>query len=282
MQRASSRSTPASAVSSVGSPHTFSREPTAPTPAGPWLRWRRSPPARLIWLAVQSAGLYPDEAQYWFWAQHPAFGYYSKPPLVAWLIWLTTAAFGDSEFAIRLSAPLLHAGAAGIVYAIAARLYDRRTGFWSALAYVTLPGVSLSAFIISTDAVLLPCWAAALYAFIRAREPGGERWWLVAGIAAGAGLLAKYAMAYWFLSAFGFVLLAPAERRHLRPLFAATGIAVLILSAQFVVELEPWLCQLSASARQCRSVGHLAASGRLPRVPRFAVRRHRAVVFRRL
>ncbi len=184
--------------------------------------------ARLIWLAVQSAGLYPDEAQYWFWAQHPAFGYYSKPPLVAWLIALTTAAFGDSEFAIRLSAPLLHAGAAGIVYAIAARLYDRRTGFWSALAYVTLPGVSLSAFIISTDAVLLPCWAAALYAFIRAREPGGGRWWLVAGIAAGLGLLAKYAMAYWLLSALGLVLLVPGERRNLRPMLAATGIAVLI------------------------------------------------------
>ena len=184
--------------------------------------------ARLLWLAVQSAGLYPDEAQYWFWAQHPAFGYYSKPPLVAWLIWLTTAGFGDGEFAIRLSAPLLHAGAAGIVYAIAAHLYDRRTGFWSALAYVTLPGVSLSAFIISTDAVLLPCWAAALYAFIRAREPGGGRWWLLAGIAAGAGLLAKYAMAYWFISALGFVLLAPGERRHLRPLCAAIAIAGLI------------------------------------------------------
>jgi len=180
---------------------------------------------RLVWLAVQSAGLYPDEAQYWLWAQHPAFGYYSKPPLVAWLIALTTAAFGDSEGAIRLSAPLLHGVAGGFVYAIAARLYDRRAGFWSALAYVTLPGVSLSAFIISTDAVLLPCWAAALYAFIRGRKPGGERWWVLAGIAAGAGLLAKYAMAYWFISAFGFVLLAPGERRHLRPLFAATAIA---------------------------------------------------------
>src|SRR5579863_7237453 len=74
---------------------------------------------RIIWLGAQSAGLYPDEAQYWFWAQHLAFGYYSKPPLVAWLIRLTTAAFGDSEFAIRLPAPLLHAAAAGIVYAIA-------------------------------------------------------------------------------------------------------------------------------------------------------------------
>jgi 4-amino-4-deoxy-L-arabinose transferase-like glycosyltransferase len=184
--------------------------------------------ARLLWLGVQSAGLYPDEAQYWFWAQHPAFGYYSKPPLVAWLIALTTAAFGDGEFAVRLSAPLLHGVTALIVYGIAARLYDRRTGFWSALAYATLPGVSLSAFIISTDAVLLPCWAAALYAFIRAREPDGGRWWIVVGIAAGLGLLAKYAMAYWLLSALGFVLLIPGERRHLKPLSAAAGIAVLI------------------------------------------------------
>lgn len=184
--------------------------------------------ARLAWLAVQSAGLYPDEAQYWFWAQHPAFGYYSKPPLVAWLIALTTGAFGDSEFAIRLSAPLLHAVAAGFVYGIAARLYGARTGFWSAFAYMTLPGVSLSAFLISTDAVLLPCWAAALYAFIRAREPGGGRWWIAVGIAAGLGLLAKYAMAYWLLSALGFVLVVPAGRRHLKKLAAAIGIAVLI------------------------------------------------------
>ena len=64
---------------------------------------------RLLWLALQPADLYPDEAQYWIWSQQLAFGYYSKPPLVAWLIRLTTGLFGDSEFAIRLSAPLLHA-----------------------------------------------------------------------------------------------------------------------------------------------------------------------------
>jgi len=204
---------------------------------------------RLAWLWLQPAGLYPDEAQYWFWAQSPAFGYYSKPPLVAWLIALTTAILGDSEFAIRLSAPLLHAIAAGFVYMIAARLYDRRTGFWASLAYLTAPGVSLSAFIISTDAVLLPCWAAALYAFIRARdadtptlpspagggglgrglrELGGHRWWLLVGLAAGLGLLAKYAMVYWLLSAVGLLLLFPDERRHLRGLLLAAGIAVAI------------------------------------------------------
>jgi 4-amino-4-deoxy-L-arabinose transferase-like glycosyltransferase len=184
--------------------------------------------ARLIWLAATTAELYPDEAQYWFWSLHPALGYYSKPPLVAWIIALTTRVLGDSGFGIRLAAPLLHAIAAAFVYGIAARLYNRRTGFWSALAYITLPGVSLSAFLISTDAVLLPCWAAALYAFIRAREPGGERWWLAVGMAAGLGLLAKYAMAYWLLSAFGYVLLVRDERRHFPRLLGGSLIALLL------------------------------------------------------
>ncbi len=183
--------------------------------------------ARLVWLGLQSADLYPDEAQYWFWAQHLAFGYYSKPPLVAWLIALTTGLFGDSEFAIRLSAPLLHAAAAGLVYGIGARLYAPRVGFWAALAYATLPGVSLSAFLISTDAVLMPCWAAALYAFVRARERGGIGWWIATGVAVGMGLLAKYAMAYWLISAFLFVMLLRGERRHWRGLLFATGVAAL-------------------------------------------------------
>lgn len=186
--------------------------------------------ARLLWLAFQSAGLYPDEAQYWFWSRHLALGYYSKPPLVAWSIALTTALFGNGEFAVRLSAPLLHAVASGFVYGIAARLYDRRTGYWSALAYVTLPGVSLSAFLISTDAVLLPCWAAALYCFVRAGENDRLGWWIASGCAIGLGLLAKYAMAYWLISAFGLALLRSGERRHLRGLLVALGVAILIFA----------------------------------------------------
>lgn len=188
---------------------------------------------RILWLCVQPADLYPDEAQYWFWAKHLAFGYYSKPPLVAWLIALTTALFGDGEAAVRLSAPLLAAGAAVCVYGIGSRLYSRRVGFWAGLAFASLPGVSVSGFIISTDAPLMLCWAAALYAFIRARETSGWVWWAVAGIAAGLGLLAKYAMAYWIGSALGFVLLIRAERRHFWPLLAAIAIAIALYAPNF-------------------------------------------------
>ena len=188
---------------------------------------------RLLWLALQPADLYPDEAQYWFWARHFAFGYYSKPPLVAWLIALTTGLFGNSEFAIRLAAPLLHAGTAMFVYAIGTRLYDSRVGLWSALAYASLPGASISAFIISTDAPLLLFWAAALYAFIRAREDVGWGWWFAVGVACGLGLLTKYAMAYWMLSALGYVLAVRAERRYVGPLLAAIGIGLLLYSPNF-------------------------------------------------
>ena len=42
--------------------------------------------ARIVLLFVSEAELGPDEAQYWYWSQHPAFGYFSKPPLIAWAI----------------------------------------------------------------------------------------------------------------------------------------------------------------------------------------------------
>lgn len=212
-----------------------SSQPAVHTPSPAYGRWALAAvggitAARLLWLSVQSAELYPDEAQYWFWAQHLAFGYYSKPPLVAWLIALTTAIFGDGEFAARISAPLLHAIASGFVFGIGTRLYDGRIGFWSALAYATLPAVSLSALLISTDAVLMPCWAAALYFFIRARESEDWRWWLATGSAIGLGLLAKYAMAYWLISAFGFVLMMKDERRHLPGLLLALAAGLVIVA----------------------------------------------------
>src|SRR6185437_5423536 len=183
---------------------------------------------RLIWLAGDPIDLYPDEAQYWLWSRHLAFGYFSKPPLLPWINAATTALFGEDEFAIRVASPLLHLATGLIVYATARRLYDARVACWSAVLYATLPAVSLSAAIMSTDVPLMLCWAVALYAFIRARETAGWRWWLVTGIAAGLGLLAKYAMEYWLFSALFLVLAFRDERRHLPRLAAAAALAHLI------------------------------------------------------
>src|SRR5919198_2268804 len=121
---------------------------------------------RVTALHYNATDLFFDEAQYWSWSGEPAFGYYSKPPLIAWLIRAASASCGVSEFCVRLPSPFIHTATALAVFAVGARLYGGRTGFWSALVFATLPGVSLSAGIISTDVPLLFFWALALYAFV--------------------------------------------------------------------------------------------------------------------
>ena len=46
--------------------------------------------------------LYVDEAQYWTWAQQLDWGYFSKPPGIAALIWLSTALFGDGIVGVNI------------------------------------------------------------------------------------------------------------------------------------------------------------------------------------
>src|SRR5687767_10787623 len=74
--------------------------------------------ARLVALFSTPLELYPDEAQYWLWSRTLDFGYYSKPPVIAWAIWATTALGGDTEPWVRLSANLFQAGATFVVFLI--------------------------------------------------------------------------------------------------------------------------------------------------------------------
>ena len=168
---------------------------------------------RLLALYFNETDLFFDEAQYWSWSVNPAFGYYSKPPMIAWLIGVATGSCGVSEFCVRLPSPLIHAATAFVVFGIGLRLYDARIGFWSGVVFATLPGVSLSAGIISTDVPLLFFWAAALLAFIYLVEQRGA-WWpaLALGLALGLGLNAKYAMAYFVLCTLIYLASVPARR----------------------------------------------------------------------
>ena len=61
---------------------------------------------RVVMLLALDVPLFYDEAYYFGWAQELAFGYFSKPPMVAWSIALTTIAT-DSSWAVRLSSQLV-------------------------------------------------------------------------------------------------------------------------------------------------------------------------------
>jgi len=153
--------------------------------------------ARIWALQHIPIGLYFDEAQYWVWSHTLEWGYFTKPPLVAWVIAATTALFGDAEWAVRLGAPLAHAVAATAIFALGRAMYGAWPGFWAGVGWLLLPGVFLSSSVISTDALLLPLWAVALYAMWRLMNTRSWVWAIVVGVAMGFGVLAKYAMLYF-------------------------------------------------------------------------------------
>jgi 4-amino-4-deoxy-L-arabinose transferase-like glycosyltransferase len=182
--------------------------------------------ARCLVLFLSPLDLYPDEAQYWWWAQSPALGYFSKPPMIAWIIGLTTGALGNAEWAIRIASPILHGASALFVFAIARRSRDPRTSLLAALAYLTLPGIAWSSGLISTDVPLLFFWAVALFAFLAACEDNRWRWPLLCGIAFGLGLESKYAMLYFVP---GALLASLWSREARRVVFGLRGLVILAL-----------------------------------------------------
>lgn len=194
--------------------------------------------ARVLLLAVSPLNLYADEAQYWRWGKTLDWGYYSKPPMIAWVIHAVTAVFGDAEWAVRLPAPFLHTAGAMFLFLLGREMYDGRTGMLAALGYALMPAVILSSAVISTDGVLMPFWCAALYGFWRLRA--GKGGWASAaglGIGLGAGLLSKYAMIYFLI---GIVLTLLIDRDSRRALLSLHGLTALAVAAAIFAPHMAW------------------------------------------
>ncbi len=192
---------------------------------------------RVLTLILTPLGIGPDEAQYWFWSQDFDVGYYSKPPLIAWAIGLTTGLFGNADWAVRLSAPFFHLGAASFLYLAAKQLYDKRTAFWTGLGWLLMPGVLLSSFIMATDAPLLFFWSAGLFFLARIATGPAARIndFAALGGAIGLGLMSKYAMIY-FPAALALLLLSkPFREKLLTPQLALTALIAATLFAPNIV-----------------------------------------------
>lgn len=118
-----------------------------------------------------------------------------KPILYFWMEAASIAAFGPSEFAVRLPGPVLGLAGAAATGWLARVLFGAATGSWAALAYATmlLPyAVTLAPL---HDLVMVPLVTVALGAFWQAHHAAAGaavvRWTLLAGVALGLSMLGK-------------------------------------------------------------------------------------------
>ena len=154
---------------------------------------------RLVGLNLSAVDLFFDESQYWAWSRELAFGYFTKPPLLAWIIAVAETICGSAEACLRAPAPFLYLATSLVVFAVARHLYDDVVAFFATLSLALAPGLVFSARIISTDVPLFFFWAVALLAYVKLLAGPDRRWAVVLGLALGFGTLAKYAMLYFLL-----------------------------------------------------------------------------------
>lgn len=121
----------------------------------------------IVIILFAGIGLGPDEAQYWTWSQALDWSYYSKPPGIAWQIWLGTHLFGQNEWGVRSISVVLAFIQALAIYRLA--LYAgllQRTAFWCSLFMAFSPLGIIGSFLAITDVGFLLCWTGACLSVI--------------------------------------------------------------------------------------------------------------------
>jgi undecaprenyl-diphosphatase len=191
------------------------------------------------WL-VRAAGvdLHYDEAQYWEWSRQLDWSYYSKGPLIAWLIALSEALLGHGAWQVRLPAWLAHDALLFLIFAFARDVWGTRSAaWWAVIITLFTPMYFTLGLVMTTDIWLFLCWTAGLWAVYRAliKERSGA--WYLAGIAIGIGTLTKLSIGLLPAAAGIAVLLNPAWRRHLKSPQLWGG---LLLMALFMSPLLVW------------------------------------------
>ena len=193
---------------------------------------------RIFYILNGPLELSPDEAHYWEWSRRLDLSYYSKGPMIAYLIRLGTSFFGETVFGIRIMAVIFSAFSSILLYLLGKRVYGEKTGLLSALVIQIIPLFSAYGILFTIDSPFIFCWILSLFLFrvaldmSQATHPKALIYWSLLGLSVGLGLLTKYTMTFFFLCALLYLLISKEERKVLlkKGPYIAFIISILVFS----------------------------------------------------
>lgn len=146
-------------------------------------------------------GLGPDEAQYWTWSQALDWGYYSKPPAIAWTIALGTSLFGNNEFGVRFGALVIGFILPILVYLLALQCrLSERAAFWAGICMAFTPIGLAASFFATTDGGMVLFWLLACIVMVKALRDEESPNYLLLGSIIALGALFKWPMYLFWLT----------------------------------------------------------------------------------
>ena len=180
----------------------------------------------------------------------------NKPPLVYWTAATAINVFGANEFAGRLPSALAGFGTMIIVWLLAARIFNRRAAWLSAIVWATALFPFAFARILNTDMLLTFAIALAALGIWQVIDwPQNDTaptetlpaWWpgaLLAGVGMGLALLAKGPVGLAFPLVIAFLWIIAMRRWRIFG-SARTWLALIVAIAMAIAMAWPWVAAVS-------------------------------------
>ena len=185
----------------------------------------------LLYIWLTPFDLAPDEAYYWDWSRNLAFGYYSKPPMVAWVIAFFTRLGGDYPFFVRVGAVLFSLGSSIVIFYLGKALFNSKVGCWACIIANATPGFAVGSVIMTIDPPMMFFWGLTIFLLHRALSGKEKGYWYMAGVSLGLGLLSKYTIVALVPSLLLYLAFSPTKRFWLKKkepyLFMLIGLLIL-------------------------------------------------------
>ncbi len=148
---------------------------------------------KIFYTVANVTDLSTEEAQYWLWSKNLDLSYYSKPPLIAYMNFVSTSVFGDTELGVRINAIIIGFGIGILIYLLVRDLFrDEHLAFFSSVFITAVPIYQIGSYIFLTDAPLAFFWLLTVYLFFKAVAENKLSLWVGTGISAGLGFLSKF------------------------------------------------------------------------------------------
>lgn len=177
----------------------------------------------------QFVKFYSDETYYWIWSKKLDFSYFDHPPMIAYLIKLTTL-FSDEPLFVRLGAALMVSASAYLLYALAKRMYDEKTAIYTFYIFISSLIVIVASTLITPDIPLMFFTTLLLYSGYIYLFEDKKNYALLVGFSAGAMLLSKYTGILIIFTLVVFVLLYRRDVLKDKYLYYAILVALLVFS----------------------------------------------------
>jgi 4-amino-4-deoxy-L-arabinose transferase-like glycosyltransferase len=162
-------------------------------------------------IAKSSQDLNADMAEMIVWTRELALGYSKHPPLPAWILWVWFGVFPLADWAYFLLSVITLSCGIYLVIELAAEWLSREKLAAVPFLLAAIPFFNFLGLKWDQNSLLIPLWALAMWAMLRALATRHLGWAAIVGLAAAAAMLTKY-WSVFLVAALAFAALADKRR----------------------------------------------------------------------